>query len=64
MTRLTAREIELIRLYAAGNNQKAAARAMGITVSTTKDYTLRLRLKLGAGNIAQAAISAARLGLL
>lgn len=62
--RLTDRERELIQHYAQGQSQKNAAKAMGISVNTAKDYAERIRWKLNAANTTQAVLNAQRMGLL
>lgn len=61
---LSQREQELIRLYAAGQSHKGAARALGLSVHTVKDYATSIRLKLHAATMTQAAVNAMRQGLL
>jgi DNA-binding NarL/FixJ family response regulator len=64
MTPLSSRERELIQHYAAGRSQKQAARAMGISVHTAKDYAERIRSKFHADSTIQAVVAAQRMGLL
>jgi two-component system nitrate/nitrite response regulator NarL len=61
---LTPREREVLALLAQGLANKAIAPRLGITEHTVKAHVAAIYEKLGAGNRAEAAIAAARLGLL
>ena len=61
---LTAREREVLTLLAQGLANKQIAPRLGITEHTVKAHVAAIYDKLGAGNRAEAAIAAARLGLL
>lgn len=58
---LSPRELDVMRLIVAGHTTKGAARHMGISVETAKDYTSRVRLKTGSATTAQAAVRVALL---
>jgi two-component system, NarL family, nitrate/nitrite response regulator NarL len=60
---LTAREEDVLRHVAAGADNAAIARGLGVSASTVKDHVSRLLEKLGAHNRVQAAVWAARHGL-
>ncbi len=51
---LSPRETEALRHYASGRCGKQVASAMGISLETVKDYSLKVRLKLGARTVAHA----------
>lgn len=61
---LTAREREVLRLLADGLGVAQISRRLYISDSTTKTHISKLYEKLGAGNRAQALMSALRLGLI
>lgn len=61
---LSPRELQVLALLADGLSVAAIARGMHLSHSTAKTYTSRLYEKLGAGNRAQALMSAVRLGLI
>ena len=61
---LTPREREVLALLAQGRANKQIAPRLGITEHTVKAHVAAIYEKLGAGNRAEAAIAAARLGLL
>ena len=61
---LTPREREVLVLLAQGLANKQIAPRLGITEHTVKAHVAAIYEKLGAGNRAEAAVAAARLGLL
>ncbi|GAC1611784.1 MAG: response regulator transcription factor [Mycobacteriales bacterium] len=61
---LSARELEVLRLLAAGSSARQLARQLYISESTVKTHISRLYDKLGAANRAQALMIAVKLGLL
>lgn len=61
---LSPRELEVVQAMASGLQQKAAARRLGISSDTLRDYLSRAKLKLGADTTAQAAVIAQRMGIL
>ena len=61
---LSAREQQLLLLLSEGLTLAAIGKTMFLSPSTTKSYTSRLYVKLGAGNRAQALVAAIRSGLL
>jgi DNA-binding NarL/FixJ family response regulator len=61
---LTAREMDVLRLVAAGRPGKQIARALGISERTVKFHITSVLRKLGADNRAQAVALAAQRGLL
>ena len=61
---LSPREQEVLQLLADGLGVAAIARKLFISESTTKTHISKLYEKLGAGNRAQALMSAMRLGLI
>jgi DNA-binding NarL/FixJ family response regulator len=60
---LTKRELEVLRLLAAGLSQRAIARELVITPKTVSTHIQRILAKLGVHNQAQAVAAAFRLGL-
>ncbi|GAC1440571.1 MAG: response regulator transcription factor [Mycobacteriales bacterium] len=62
--RLSPREVEILRLLAAGSSARQLARQLYISESTVKTHISRLYEKLGAVNRAQALMIAVKLGLL
>lgn len=62
--RLSPREAEVLRLLADGLGVAQISRQLYISESTTKTHISKLYDKLGAGNRAQALMTALRLGLL
>jgi DNA-binding NarL/FixJ family response regulator len=61
-TALTARELQVLRLAAAGRGNQAIADELFITASTVKNHLTRIMAKLGARNRTEAAVLAARQG--
>ncbi|RCH70505.1 DNA-binding response regulator [Streptomyces sp. SDr-06] len=61
---LTARRIEILRLYAHGYDTAGVAEAMFVSPSTVKDQTRLACQRLGAANRTQAVAVAIALGLL
>lgn len=61
---LSPRETDVLRALASGMQHKAAARYLGVSVDTVKDYIRVARIKLGADTTAQAAVIAHRMGIL
>ncbi len=61
---LTPREIEVLRLVGEGRANKEIARALGITEQTTKSHVHSILGKLGMLSRTQAAVHAARIGLI
>jgi DNA-binding NarL/FixJ family response regulator len=61
---LTQRETEVLRLLAAGNSNKQIARALEVTEQTVKTHVHNLLGKLGMLSRTQAALHAARIGLI
>lgn len=61
---LTRRELEILRLLAAGLSNRAIATEMVITVGTVKTHVSRIMGKMGAANRTQAVARARELGLL
>lgn len=62
--RLTARETEVLSLIARGMRIPEVARQIGVADSTVATHIRNIYRKLGISNRAEAAIQAARLGLL
>lgn len=60
---LTARELEILRLVAAGKENHEIAEALVISPSTAKNHVARVLDKLGLQNRVQAAVYAVRAGL-
>ena len=61
--RLTARELQVLRLVAAGSTNKEIASAMGVAVSTLERHLVNLYTKIGARGRADAIAYALRHGL-
>jgi len=59
----TARELEVLRLLAAGNSNKEIAAALGISEDTVKQHVSRILVKLKANDRAQATAEAIRRGI-
>lgn len=57
---LTSRELEVLRLIAAGRSNKAIAKALGLTLGTVKGHVSHLLDKLGVQDRTQAALLAVR----
>jgi HD-GYP domain-containing protein (c-di-GMP phosphodiesterase class II) len=62
--RLTAREIEVVRLLAQGRPNKQIARALGITVKTVDNHVQRIYAKAGVSSRSAATVWAMQRGLL
>jgi DNA-binding NarL/FixJ family response regulator len=60
---LSARELEVLALLAAGRSNKEIARALHVTEGTVKTHTNNLYRKLGARNRTEAVVYARDLGL-
>jgi DNA-binding CsgD family transcriptional regulator len=60
---LTAREVEVLRLIAAGRSDREIAEALGISERTAQNHVLHIRNKLGLESRAAAAAYAVRHGL-
>ena len=61
---LTARELEVLRLLAAGKSNQAIARQLVVTLDTVKSHVGRILAKLGAANRTETVARARDLGLL
>ncbi len=61
---LTARELDILRLFAIGHTVRQTARALGIAEKTVENTQSRLYRKLGARNRSVALVAAHALGLL
>jgi len=61
---LTQREREVLAMMAAGRDPRAIARALGITVNTSRGHVKSVMAKLGAHSQLEAVMSAVRIGLL
>jgi LuxR family maltose regulon positive regulatory protein len=61
---LTGRELEVLRLLAAGTPNRAIAEQLVVTPDTVKKHLSHIFDKLGAGNRTQAVVRARELGLL
>jgi LuxR family maltose regulon positive regulatory protein len=61
---LTARELEVLRLLAAGTTNQAIARQLVVSMDTAKKHVSHVLGKLGAGNRTEAVARARQLGLI
>jgi LuxR family maltose regulon positive regulatory protein len=61
---LTARELEVLSLIAAGRRNQEIANELVVTLETVKKHTSHIFDKLGAANRTQAVAHARRLGLI
>lgn len=61
---LTEREVEILRLIAAGHRNPAIARRLHLAEGTVKNYVSSILQKTGAGDRTQAVLAGQRLGLL
>jgi LuxR family transcriptional regulator, maltose regulon positive regulatory protein len=61
---LSAREVEVLQLLAAGKSNPAIAQELVITLDTVKRHVTHILGKLGAANRTQAVTRARELGLL
>ena len=62
-TKLTGRELEVLKLIAAGQSNTEIGRALHISPSTAKNHTASILVKLGLENRVQAAVYAVRCGI-
>ena len=60
---LAAREVEVLRLIGRGHSGPEVARKLGLTAATTSSYVRNIYRKLGISSRAEAALEAARRGL-
>ena len=61
---LTGRELEVLRLIAAGSSNQHIARELFVSLDTVKKHVTHLLGKLGAANRTEAAAWARQLGLI
>jgi LuxR family maltose regulon positive regulatory protein len=61
---LTDRELEILRLVAAGTPNQAIAEQLVVTIDTVKKHITHLLAKLGAANRTEAVARARQLGLI
>jgi DNA-binding NarL/FixJ family response regulator len=61
---LSRRELEVLRLLAAGHSTTAVASELGLSVHTTRNHVRNLMTKLGAHSRLDAVVTAARSGLI
>ena len=61
---LTGRELEVLRLIAAGRSNQRIARELFVSLDTVKKHVTHLLGKLGAANRTEAAARARQLGLI
>ena len=61
---LTGRELEVLRLIAAGRSNQRIARELFVSLDTVKKHVTHLLGKLGAANRTEAAARALQLGLI
>jgi DNA-binding NarL/FixJ family response regulator len=61
---LSGRELEVLRLVARGKTNQEIAQVLGLSALTVKTYVQRIIGKLGVSDRTQAAVRAAKLGLL
>jgi DNA-binding NarL/FixJ family response regulator len=61
---LTQREMDVLRLMAAGHDVRTNAHTLGISTSTCRGYTKSILAKLGAHSQLEAVVTATRQGLL
>ncbi len=61
---LSERELDVLRLLAAGNSNREIARALHLAEGTVKNYVTSLLQKIGARDRTQAALKAKELGIL
>jgi LuxR family maltose regulon positive regulatory protein len=64
VTQLSAREVEVLRLLAAGKQNQRIADELYVTVYTVKKHVTHILDKLGAANRTQATTRARELGLI
>jgi DNA-binding CsgD family transcriptional regulator len=63
-SKLSARELEVLRLVGDGLTSDTVARHLGISNNTCRDHLKKLRAKLDCSTTLQAVVTAARLGML
>ena len=61
---LTSRELEVLRLLAAGRSNQRIARELVLALDTVKKHVSHVLAKLGAANRTEAAARARQLGLI
>ena len=61
---LTGRELEVLRLIAAGRSNQRIARELFVSLDTVKKHVTHVLGKLGAANRTEAAARARQLGLI
>jgi LuxR family transcriptional regulator, maltose regulon positive regulatory protein len=61
---LTERELEVLRLLAAGRSNQRIARDLTVTLDTTEKHVSHILAKLGAASRTEAAARARELGLI
>lgn len=61
---LTARELDVVRLLAAGQDARRTAATLGVSVHTVRDHTKSLFAKLGVHSQVEAVVAAHRAGLI
>ena len=61
---LTARELEVLSMLAAGSSNRAIAGQLVVTLDTVKRHVTHILGKLGADNRTEAAVRARELGLI
>ena len=61
---LTPREVDVLRLVAAGHSNKQVAARLGVTVDTVKTHLKAVFVRLGVANRTEAVTTALRLGLI
>jgi DNA-binding NarL/FixJ family response regulator len=61
---LTGRELEVLRLLAAGRSNQHIARDLTVTLDTSKKHVSHILAKLGAASQTEAAARARELGLI
>ena len=63
MSKLTQRELDVLKRLCDGRNAKGIAIDLGLSVDTLKDYSQRIRWKLRAKTLPHAVAVAVRAGL-
>jgi len=64
MVRLTAREIDVLRLIARGHTYARAAAKLGVSAHTVASHIKKIYRKLGVHSAGAAVMRAARLGII